>query len=190
MQEKRKQWKIELENMDSSKLIFIDESSINLAYFRLYGRAKKNQRIRQGIKDCRFKRQSVLSTISFDGKQIPFVFDGTLNKELFAEYLKTQLAPSFASDSILVLDNSSVHKSKLVIETLELLNIKYLFLPPYSPDYNPIELLWSKMKTILRKRKARNKPNLEIAICNALDSITLSNICNWYRHCGYTTDIS
>ena len=190
MQEKRKQWKTELKNIDISKLVFLDESSINLAYFRLYGRAKKNQRIRQGIKDCRFQRQSVLSTVSFDGQQIPFVFDGTLNKELFAEYLKTQLAPSFASDRILVLDNSSVHKSKKVIATLESLNIKYLFLPPYSPDYNPIELLWSKMKTILRKLKARNKPHLEIAIRNALASMPLSNIHNWYRHCGYTTDKS
>ena len=89
-----------------------------------------------------------------------------------------------------MLDNSSVHKSKKVIATLESLNIKYLFLPPYSPDYNPIELLWSKMKTILRKLKARNKPHLEIAIRNALASMTLSNIHNWYRHCGYTTDKS
>ena len=100
------------------------------------------------------------------------------------------MAPDFESDSILVLDNSSVHKSKKVIETLELLGINYLFLPPYSPDYNPIELLWSKMKTVLRKLKARNKPDLDIAICKALDSITLSNIHNWYRHCGYETNKS
>lgn len=188
MQEKRKQWKKELEKIDISKLIFLDESSINIAYFRLYGRAKINQRIRQGIKDCRFQRQSVLSTISFDGHQIPFIFNGTLNKELFAEYLKTQLAPSFASDCILVLDNSSVHKSKKVIETLKMLNIRYLFLPPYSPDFKPIELLWSKMKTILRKLKARNKPDLQIAISSALDSITLLNIHNWFRHCAYATN--
>ena len=160
-----------------------------MAYFRLYGRAPKNQRIREGIKDCRFKRQSILSTVSFDGQQVPIIFDGTLNKELFAEYLETQLAPTLAPDSILILDNSSVHKSKKAIETLEALNINYMFLPPYSPDFNPIEFLWSKMKTTLKKLKARSKPHLETAINKALDLITLTNIQNWFRHCGYLTDI-
>ena len=170
--------------------MFLDESSINLAYFRLYGRANKSKRIKQGVKDCRFQRQSILSTLSINAKQIPFIFDGTLNKELFSMYIEKYLAESLAHDDILVLDNCSVHKSKLVIETLEKHKINFTFLPPYSPDFNPIELLWSKMKSSLRTLKARNKPDLNTAICKALDGVSHSNAINWFRHCGYVTDNS
>ena len=188
MQEKRRKWKETVKEVDVKKLVFLDGNSINLAYFRLYGRSTKNKRIKQGIKDCRFERQSILSTISYDGRQIPFVFDGTLNKELFVEYLRTQLAPLLAENSILVLDNSSVHKSKMVKEILNELRISHLFLPPYSPDFNPIELLWSKMKNTLRTLKARNKPDLEIAIAKALIAISPTDSINWFSHCGYATD--
>jgi transposase len=119
----------------------------------------------------------------------PFIFSGTLNKELFAEYIKMQLKPNFASDDILLLDNSSVHKSKLVLDTLHDCSIKYLFLPRYSPDYNPIELFWSFMKSILRKLKAGTHEKLEEAINFALDSLQLSFIKNWFQHCGYSDNL-
>ena len=105
-------------------------------------------------------------------------------------YIEKCLAASLAHDDILVLDNCSVHKSKLVIETLEKHKINFTFLPPYSPDFNPIELLWSKMKSSLRSLKARNKPDLNTAICKALDGVSHSNAINWFRHCGYATDNS
>jgi len=114
----------------------------------------------------------------------PLVFDGTLNKKLFAEYLK-KLKPYLAEDDILLMDNSSVHKSKLVLDTLRDLNIKYLFQPRYSPDFNPIELLWSYMKAILRKLKARTHEKLCEAINFALDSVSLEYIKHWFEHCGY-----
>ena len=138
------------------------------------------------MKDVRFERQSILSTIRLSGKMCPLIFEGTLNKELFAEYLKTQLKPTLSPDDIVLLDNSSVHKSKLVLQTMEECGIKYLFLPPYSPDFNPIELLWAQMKAFLRKSKARTRKKLQKAIVRALSTVKLSFIANWFRHCGIT----
>lgn len=119
----------------------------------------------------------------------PLVFSGTLNKELFAQYIKTQLKPKLACDDILLLDNSSVHRSILVADTLNECGIKVLWLPRYSPDYNPIELLWSYMKSVLRKLKARTYEKLNDAIKFALDSVSLDHIGNWFKHCGYSVNI-
>jgi transposase len=125
-----------------------------------------------------------------NGDFCPLVFAGTLNKELFAEYIKTMLKPKFSEDDILLLDNCSVHRSKLVIDTLKECGIKYLFLPPYSPDFNPIELLWTNIKSVLRKIKARTREKLEDGIDYALKCVKLDFILNWFSHCGYATDIS
>jgi hypothetical protein len=138
VQEKREKFLEDITNIKLENLVPLDEISVNLAYTRLYGRAQKNERVKEGVKDVRFERQSILSTMRLNGAMCPIVFDGTLNKELFAEYLRTCLKPTLSPDDVVLLDNSSVHKSKLVLETLDQCGIKYLFLPPYSPDYNPI----------------------------------------------------
>jgi transposase len=150
----------------------------------------KSERIKEGRKDVRFQRKSILSTMRLSGEMYPIIFSGTLSKELFAEYIKTQLKPTFSPDDILLLDNSSVHRSKLVIETLDKCEMKYLFLPLYSPDLNPIELLWTKIKSILRKLKARTHGKLDEAIVYTLDSVKLEFIVNWFKHCGYQTNKS
>jgi transposase len=119
------------------------------------------------------------------GEMCPVIFSGTLNKELFSEYIKVAIKPIFSAGDILLLDNSSVHHSKLVIRTLEECGIKYLFLPPYSSDFNPIELFWSYMKSILRKIKARTHEKLESGIKFVLENIPQNYIKNWFKHCGY-----
>lgn len=178
-----------IKSIDISKLVFLDESSVNLAYSRNYGRALTSERIKEGRKDVRFERKSVLSTICLNGQMCPFLFSGTLNKELFSAYIKTQLKPTLADDVILLLDNSSVHKSKLVLEALRECKINYLFLPRYSPDYNPIELLWTFMKSVLKKLKARTHEKLDEAIAFALGSVPLHYIKNWFSHCGYAVNL-
>lgn len=130
-------------------------------------------------------RQSILSTIRSNGEKVAFVFEGTLNKNLFAEYLRNCLASAIGEEDVLILDNSSVHRSKLVGEVLEELGIKVLFLPPYSPDFNPIELMWAYMKNILRKLKTRTIDTLHEATIQALDCITPELIASWFKHCNY-----
>jgi len=178
-------WQAVLGGSDIKSLVFLDESSINLSYTRTYGRAKRGERIFEGLSDVRFERKSILSTVRLNGDQTPFIFNGTLNKELFADYLRNQLAPTLKEGDTIVLDNSSVHKSKLVRETAKELGLKLLFLPPYSPDMNPIELLWSYMKNVLRRLRARTMDALVPAIETALSSITNDAINGWFQHCGY-----
>ena len=152
---------------------------------RLYGRAHKSERVVDFVPDVRFKRVSILSTVRLDGTQIPFIFEGTLNKELFKSYNDELLAPSLCAGDIVIMDNSSVHKAKGVIDKILEVGAQVMFLPPYSPDLNPIEMLWSKMKTILRKLKARTSETLLEALNYALNCITKNDIKNWFSHNGY-----
>jgi transposase len=137
----------------------------------------------------RFKRQSIVSTVWLSGEKVAFVFEGTLNKELFAEYLRICLVSTLSLDDVLVLDNFFVHTSKLVREVLEELGVKVLFLSVYSPDFNPVELMWAYMKSILRKLKARTEDALIDAAVQALDCVTPELIADWFKHCNYTTPI-
>jgi transposase len=184
--EKREDWQNLQPVLDIDKLVFLDESSVNLAYTRLYGRALKNERINEGVKDVRFQRKSILSTLRFNGETCPIVFDGTLDQHLFAHYVKTRLKPMLADDDILILDSCSVHKSKLVLKTFEECGINAVFLPPYSPDLNPIELFWAKFKTFLKKAKARTQKALYAAINKAFDWVSKSDVLGWFQHCGYS----
>jgi len=120
-----------------------------------------------------------------NGEKCPIVFDGTLNKELFSEYIKSFLKPMLSEDDILILDGCSVHKSALVLKTFEDCGINAIFLPPYSPDLNPIELFWSKVKSFLKKAKARTQEALDKAICEAFEWVSESDIIGWFKHCGY-----
>ena len=127
-----------------------------------------------------------MSTVRLNGEKVVLVFDGTLNKELFAEYLRVCLAPTLGSDDVLVLDNSSVHTSKLVRDVLVELGIKVLFLPVYSPDFNPVEFMWGYVKGVLRKLKARSEEALVDAAVVALDCVTSELVAAWFKHCNYT----
>jgi transposase len=127
-----------------------------------------------------------VSTVRLTGEKVAFVFEGTLNKELFSEYLRVCLAPSFGEGDVLVLDNSSVHTSKLVLEVLAELGVKVLFLPTYSPDFNPVEFMWAHVKGVLRKLKARTEEGLVDAVVVALECVTPELVASWFKHCNYT----
>ena len=152
---------------------------------RLYGRAPTNERVNDYVPDVRFQRLSILSTVKLDGTQIPFVFNGTLNSELFKKYVEDFLAPTLLSGDILIMDNLSAHKAKGVLDSITERGVITLFLPTYSPDFNPIEMLWSKMKAFLRKMKARTYDSLIDAIHLALDYISPDDIAAWFKHDGY-----
>jgi transposase len=169
--------------------VFLDESSINCGMTRLYGRALKAERITDYVSDVRFERTSVISTIRLDGTQAPLMFQGTLNGEVFTIYVKDILAPTLKPGDIVVLDNLSSHKVKGALEPIYQRGATVLFLPPYSPDFNPIELSWSKMKAVLRKQKAKTYDDLVESMKLALNSITNTDISNWFKHCGYIANV-
>jgi len=184
--ESREVWKEIQPKLDATKLVALDESSVNLSYTRLYGWAPSGERINEGVVDVRFERQSILSTMRISGVTVPIVFEGTLNKEIFCAYIEQQLAPSLASDDIVLLDNCTVHSAKLVKETLKKFGVTFWYLPKYSPDLNPIELMWAYVKAKLRKLKARTIVALETALKIAFEAVTPELIKSWFAHCGYS----
>lgn len=173
--------------MDITKLVFLDESGINTGMTRLYGRGFKGERVIDYVPDVRFKRTSILSSIRLEGDCIvPIVFSGSLDGELFIAYLKKFLVPTLSKSDIVVMDNLSSHKVVEVKEIIESSGATVLYLPPYSPDLNPIELMWSKVKSYLRKIKARTMDILFESIADSLRLITKTDIKGWFKHSGYS----
>jgi len=171
--------------MPPDSLVFLDESSINTGMTRVYGRGACGERVVDYTPDVRFERTTILSSVRANGEMVPLVFEGTLNGDIFREYIAQCLAPALKQGDIVIMDNLSSHKVKGVIDPIIAVGAKVMYLPPYSPDLNPIEMLWSKMKAYLRKAKARTKELLEEAIAAALGSITISDILAWFAENGY-----
>lgn len=152
---------------------------------RFYGRALKDQRVIDSVPDVRFSTTTVLSSVRMDGSIVPCVFDDALNGDLFKEYVRVFLTPTLKSGDIVVMDNLSSHKVSGITEMIEAAGAQVRFLPPYSPDFNPIELMWSKMKSSLRMLKVRTRDLLDDAIAAALASVSVADISNWFKHDGY-----
>lgn len=156
---------------------------------RLYGWGKKSARVNDYVPDVRFERTSIIATLCKDGINAPMTFKGTLDKEVFQPYIRDFLAPTLNHGDIVIMDNCSVHKVKDILNPIYEKGATVLFLPPYSPDLNPIELAWSKMKTILRGLKARSVEEMLEALTNSLNSITKTDIKNWFKHDGYCVNV-
>jgi transposase len=152
---------------------------------RLYGRAFSGERLDDYVPDIRFERMSVMGAMGLGGIVAPLTYRGTLDGKLFRVYIKDALAPAMKGGDTLILDNLSAHKVKGAMKPLEDKGIKVVFLPRYSPDFNPIKLAWSKIKAYLCKEKARTIDRLYSAVSEALDRITQEDIRGWISHCGH-----
>ena len=172
--------------MDVDKLVFLDESGVNTGMTRLYGRGSSHERVVDYTPDIRFERISILSSLRLNGDMVPLVFEGALNGNLFKEYISKCLAPSLRKGDIVIMDNLSSHKVKGVVDPILAVGAHVVYLPPYSPDLNPIELMWSKIKAYLRKAKVRSAELMEGAIADALACVSLSDIQAWFSCDGYS----
>ncbi len=182
----REDWEEQQKEMDSKKLVFLDESGLNIDMTRRYGRAKGQERVHDYAPLNKSQTLTMLSSVRLDGTMAMFHFPGALTGEIFLKYLKEALVPTLQKGDIVVLDNLSCHKVSGVREAIEGAGASVLYLPPYSPDFNPIELLWSKLKAIFRALKLRSFELLSSAIPVALDALSLSDIAAWFRHAGYS----
>jgi transposase len=182
----REQWKLNQSGMDAAKLVFLDESSVNTGMTRLYGRCAGGERVNDYTPDVRFERTSVLSSVRLNGELAPLVFEGSLNGDLFKEYVSKCLAPALQEGDIVIMDNLTVHKVKGIAELIQAVGAEVIYLPPYSPDLNPIEMMWSKIKAHLRKTKVRAKRALDDAIGEALDLVSPTDILGWFAKDGYS----
>lgn len=185
MAQKRKEWQGLMSGCKANNLVFLDESGCNTDMTRRYAYAPGGSRAVDSAPLTKPKNTTILASIQLDGTLRYTTFSGGTTAEKFKRYLEHDLLPYLNRDSILIMDNMKSHHAKAVKELLDQANIRYLYLPPYSPDLNPIEKLWSKVKAILRKCKARSPDKLSDAIQNAFLAVTACDCSGWFRSCGY-----
>jgi len=171
--------------MNLEKLVFIDESGAKTNMTRLYGRAKEGQRAVDNTPSGHWCTTTMISSVRLDGSTACMVVDGATTKDVFKAYVQQILLPTLKTGDIVVLDNLSAHKNIELRNLIESVGAELWFLPPYSPDLNPIEKMWSKIKSILRTLKARTEKDLIDAIAEALDAVTANNAKGWFESCGY-----
>ena len=184
----RREWKEKQENhveLPVDKLVFLDESGVNIDMVRRYGRAKNKNRVNDYAPVNTPKKTTLVSSVRLDGTQAYEFFQGSLNGKNFLSYVKNTLIPTLKKGDIVVMDNLSCHKVKGVKEAIEEAGASVLYLPPYSPDFNPIEMMWSKMKTLLRNWKTDTPELLHSVIPDAFSSVSVSDISGWFTASGY-----
>ena len=152
---------------------------------RLWGRAPRGERIAEATPQGRWQVLTTLGAMSLRGIDAAMTIESPTDGEIFTAYLDQVLCPKLRAGDVVILDNLSAHKVKGVRELIVAREAELLYLPPYSPDLNPIEQAWSKFKQYLRTAKARTAEALDRAVSEALQTITPDNAAAWFRHCGY-----
>lgn len=174
-----------LRTIAPEKLIFLDESGVTTQMTRLRGRAPRGQRIAEATPQGHWQVLTTLGALALRGIVGAMTVDAATDGEVFLAYLEHVLCPHLQPGDVVVMDNLSAHKVAGVRELLAGCGAEPLYLPPYSPDFNPIEQCWSKIKSILRTLKARSAETLQQAVAQALAAITPENARAWFAHCGY-----
>ena len=183
--EQRLRWHEFQTKADPCKLIFLDESGAKTNMTRLYDRALKGRRCYDKAPVGRWESITMLSSIRLDGEIQSLMFEGAVDRKMFEAYIEQVLGPSLRPGDIVIMDNLSSHKSRVAQEFVESRSASYVFLPAYSPDFNPIEKMWSKIKQILRSLKARAEEELFDAVAKALSMVTAEDTQGWFKSCGY-----
>ncbi len=165
--------------------MFLDESGAKTNMTRLRGRAKGGGRCVDDTPHGHWCTTTMISSIRLDGSTACMAIDGATTAEVFREYVRQVLLPTLRPGDIVVLDNLSAHKDKEALALIAAAGAEVWFLPPYSPDFNPIEKMWSKIKAFLRSVKARTFDALLDAIADALQTITPTDVEGWFSSCGY-----
>lgn len=169
----------------ADNLVFLDESGVNIDMTRHYARAKTNERAVDNTPINTPRSTTILSSIRLDGRTAHTIYQGGTTTERFAGYLRDTLLPTLSGNDIIVMDNMSSHHAGAVKDILDASGIRYFYLPPYSPDLNPIEKMWSKIKAYLRKEKVRIVSRLPDAVEKAFSTVTSSDCLGWFRSCNY-----
>ncbi len=182
----RERWAQAVEGVAHRRLLFIDESGAKTNLTPLYGRAPRGQRVYDQVPCGRWETTTLIAAVGRNGAQAPMVLDGPIDGLTFAAWAEHVLAPTLMPGDIVVMDNLSVHKNTAARNAIQAAGAEIWNLPPYSPDLNPIEKMWSKVKTLLRRAKARDPEALFEAIGAALAKITPQDITNWFASCGYS----
>ena len=188
MRHAREQWKASQPVWPAGRLVFIDETGLNTKMTRGYGRALRSDRCICKVPHGHWHTNTFIAALRVDGLCAPWLLDGPMNGQAFTVYIKEVLAPELREGDKVVCDNLSCHHTPGVREALEAVGASLMFLPPYSPDLNPIEMAFSKLKALLRKHVAREFDALVETIAEILPSFTPTECRNLIRHANYATN--
>jgi transposase len=171
--------------MSAAHLVFIDETWATTNMARRYGRAPRGERLVASVPHGHWQTSTFLAALRHDRITAPYVLDGAINGEIFGAYVEQMLAPTLEPGDIVVMDNLGSHKVAGVREAIEARGATLLYLPPYSPDLNPIEQVFAKLKSILRSAAARTREALWAAIGTALKAFSSHECQNYFADAGY-----
>jgi transposase len=173
-----------------NRLVFFDESGLNLSMARLYGRAPSHERVLDDVPKNWGDSITLVAGMRASGLVAPMLVIGSMTGLAFADYIRRCVAPELHAGDIVVMDNLGAHKLEDVRKAIEEVGATLLFLPPYSPDLNPIEMAWSKLKALIRRLKPRRLDELVEATKQALEAVTQGDLVGWLRHAGYSQNQS
>lgn len=185
MVQARRRWARVQKRLDAARLVFIDETSANTKMTRACGRSPRGERMVASAPFGPWKTVTYVAALRCDGLTAPFILDGPMDGEAFLAYLDQVLVPSLKPGEIVVMDNLPVHKIDSVRETIEAAGASLELLPKYSPDFNPIEMPFSKLKAKLRKLAQRSIQGLRRAIARFAPTISPDEARAYFRHSGY-----
>ena len=171
--------------LDPTKLVFIDETWARTNMSRLRGRAPAGERLVAAVPHGHWKTTTLVAALGHAGMRCSMTLDGAVNRDAFEAFVEQVLAPSLAPGDVVVMDNLSSHKGPRVRRMVELAGASLLFLPAYSPDLNPIELAFSKLRQLLRSAGHRTLDALWADVQRMIDRITPGDACGFFTHCGY-----
>ena len=184
-EDKRRLFKWLASRFDARRLVFVDESGFQISMMRLRGRAPRGKRAYGRVPRNRGKNQTLIASMTLEGAMgATMCVKGGTDTPVFEAYVEKALAPCLAEGQVVVLDGLGAHRPARVRELIEARGCELVFLPSYSPDLNPIEEAFSKIKNLVRKAGERTREGLNRAIAEALEAVTLSDVAGWFAHCG------
>ena len=181
----RKDWHACQETVDAERLVFLDETGLKTDLTRLRGWAEGGDRVVEAIPSGKWQTNSLVHAVALDGTRAAMVLDGPINGESFAGFCEWLLAPALYPGDLVVMDNLSSHYSVRAIAAIETVGAEVIYLPPYSPDLNPIEKVFSKVKQLIRGLKPRCFETIIEAVRKVLPKITSEDLEATFQHCGY-----
>jgi transposase len=184
----RRAWFERQTDLHPTNLVFIDETGASTKMARLRGRAPRGERCRASIPHGHWKTTTFTAALRLDGLAAPMVLDGPMHGTAFRAYVEQVLVPELRPGDVVVMDNLPAHKVAGVRGAIEAADARLLYLPPYSPDFNPIEMAFAKLKARLRKAAARTIPDLWDVIADALGAFTPAECVNYFAAAGYDLD--
>ena len=182
---RRREWFEGQIDLDPERLVFIDETWASTNMARLHGRAPKGERLRAGVPQGHWKTTTFVAGLRLTGMMATMVLDGPINREAFQAYVEQVLVRELKPGDIVIMDNLSSHKGPAIRQAIEAAGASLVFLPPYSPDFNPIENAFAKLKALLRAAAERTVEALWTTIGNLIDHFTPAECANYFAATGY-----